>query len=292
MEMRLDAALVERGIVPSRERAKEYIKAGKVQVNGKPAGKPAMSVTDEDQLELVGETLRYVSRGGLKLEKALQTFPIELSGKTCLDIGASTGGFTDCMLQNGAAHVVSVDVGTDQLAEKLRLDPRVTVMEQTNVRYLTKEILAEKARETDFSKGADFASIDVSFISLTKVLEPVQALLAEGAEMVCLIKPQFEAGRGQIGKKGVVKEPSVHRDVIRAVTFFAESIGLEVLGLTYSPIRGPEGNIEYLVWLRKAKAQAEAKTQAEAKAEEGPSRDLTQMIGRTVTEAFQSAVLV
>ena len=144
--MRLDAALVERGIVPSRERAKEYIKAGKVQVNGKPAGKPAMSVTDEDKLELVGETLRYVSRGGLKLEKALQTFPIELSGKPCLDIGASTGGFTDCMLQNGAAHVVSVDVGTDQLAEKLRLDPRVTVMEQTNVRYLTKEILGEKAR--------------------------------------------------------------------------------------------------------------------------------------------------
>lgn len=249
MEMRLDAALVERGIVPSRERAKEYIKAGKVQVNGKPAGKPAMSVTDEDQLELVGETLRYVSRGGLKLEKALQTFPIELSGKTCLDIGASTGGFTDCMLQNGAAHVVSVDVGTDQLAEKLRLDPRVTVMEQTNVRYLTKEILAEKARETDFSKGADFASIDVSFISLTKVLEPVQALLAEGAEMVCLIKPQFEAGREKVGKKGVVRDPAVHEEVIHKVLGYAKENAFVILGLDYSPIRGPEGNIEYLLYL-------------------------------------------
>ena len=284
MEMRLDAVLVERGIVPSRERAKEYIQAGKVQVNGKPAGKPAMSVTDEDKLELVGEILRYVSRGGLKLEKALQTFPIELSGKTCLDIGASTGGFTDCMLQNGAAYVVSIDVGTDQLAEKLRLDPRVTVMEQTNVRYLTKEILTEKASETDFSKGADFASIDVSFISLTKVLEPVKALLKPGAELVCLIKPQFEAGRGQIGKKGVVKEPSVHRDVIRAVTLFAESIGLEVLGLTYSPIRGPEGNIEYLVWLRNPERLPGS--------EESGRGDLTLAISRTVTEAFSSEVRV
>ncbi len=278
MEMRLDAALVERGIASSRERAKEYIKAGKIQVNGKPAGKPAMTVSEEDCLELLGETLRYVSRGGLKLEKALQTFPIDLGGKNCLDIGASTGGFTDCMLQNGAAHVFSIDVGTDQLAEKLREDPRVTVMEQTNVRYLTRETMAEAF------PGADFASIDVSFISLTKVLEPVKALLKPGAGLVCLIKPQFEAGRGQVGKKGVVKEPSVHRDVIRVVTLFAESIGLEVRGLTYSPIRGPEGNIEYLVWLRNPELVPGSETN-----ERG---DHTQAISRTVTEAFSSEVLV
>jgi len=277
--MRLDAALVERGIVPSRERAKEYIKAGQVKVNGKAAAKPAMIVTEKDAVTLTGETLRYVSRGGLKLEKALRVFPIDLTGKVCLDIGASTGGFTDCMLQNKAAHVFSIDVGTDQLAEKLRSDPRVTVMEQTNVRYLTKEQLAMQSGDPA-QEGAAFAGMDVSFISLTKVLEPVKALLTEGAEMVCLIKPQFEAGRAQVGKKGVVREPSVHREVIRTVLDYAEGIGLTVLGLSHSPIRGPEGNIEYLAWMRVKGADAAPGEKSAA--------DQASVISRVVAEAFET----
>lgn len=248
MEKRLDILVVEKGLASSREKAKELIQGGQIKVDGKTITKAAQKVEDTAQLVLEGETLRYVSRGGLKLEKALEIFPIDLKGKICLDIGASTGGFTDCMLQNGARHVFAIDVGRDQLAESLREDPRVTNMEQTNVRYLTEDILHERSGS---DRKAEFASIDVSFISLTKVLDAVAALLSIEGQLVCLIKPQFEAGRGAIGKKGVVKEPSVHRDVIRMVSTYAKGIGLESMGLSYSPIRGPEGNIEYLLWLKK-----------------------------------------
>lgn len=248
MEKRLDILVVEKGLASSREKAKELIQGGQIKVDGKTITKAAQKVEDTAQIVLEGETLRYVSRGGLKLEKALEIFPIDLKGKICLDIGASTGGFTDCMLQNGARHVFAIDVGRDQLAESLREDPRVTNMEQTNVRYLTEDMLHERSGS---DRKAEFASIDVSFISLTKVLDAVAALLSIEGQLVCLIKPQFEAGRGAIGKKGVVKEPSVHRDVIRMVSTYAKGIGLESMGLSYSPIRGPEGNIEYLLWLKK-----------------------------------------
>lgn len=256
MEKRLDILVVERGLAPSRERAKDLIQGGQIKVDGKSITKASQKVEETAVLVIEGETLRYVSRGGLKLEKALEVFPIDLKGKTCLDIGASTGGFTDCMLQNGAGHVFAVDVGRDQLAEVLREDPRVTNLEQTNVRYVTEKFM-EEACGGVFKGRADFASIDVSFISLTKVLDAVAALIKEEGEIVCLIKPQFEAGRGAIGKKGVVKEPSVHRDVIRMVMTYAEGIGLRVKGLSFSPIRGPEGNIEYLLHLSKAVSDAE-----------------------------------
>ena len=193
-------------------------------------------------IEIHGNTLRYVSRGGLKLEKAMAQFGIVLDDKVCMDIGASTGGFTDCMLQNGASKVYAVDVGYGQFAWKLRQDPRVVCMEKTNIRYVTPE---------DIADALDFASADVSFISLTKVLEPAKELLKDGAEMVCLIKPQFEAGKEKVGKKGVVRDPAVHIEVIERVILFAQSIGFGVLHLDYSPIKGPEGNIEYLVHIKK-----------------------------------------
>ena len=193
-------------------------------------------------IEIHGNTLRYVSRGGLKLEKAMAQFDIALDDKVCMDIGASTGGFTDCMLQNGASKVYAVDVGYGQFAWKLRQDPRVVCMEKTNIRYVTPE---------DIADALDFASVDVSFISLTKVLGPAKELLKDGAEMVCLIKPQFEAGKEKVGKKGVVRDPAVHIEVIERVMLFAQSIGFGVLHLEYSPIKGPEGNIEYLVHIKK-----------------------------------------
>ena len=193
-------------------------------------------------IEIHGNTLRYVSRGGLKLEKAMAQFGIVLDDKVCMDIGASTGGFTDCMLQNGASKVYAVDVGYGQFAWKLRQDPRVVCMEKTNIRYVTPE---------DIADALDFASVDVSFISWTKVLEPAKELLKDGAEMVCLIKPQFEAGKEKVGKKGVVRDPAVHIEVIERVILFAQSIGFGVLHLDYSPIKGPEGNIEYLVHIKK-----------------------------------------
>lgn len=194
----------------------------------------------EAKIEVRGNTLRYVSRGGLKLEKAMEAFGLDLSGCVCMDIGASTGGFTDCMLQNGAAKVYAVDVGYGQFAWKLRQDPRVVCMEKTNIRYVTPDQIGEPL---------DFASVDVSFISLTKVLEPAKALLREGAQMVCLIKPQFEAGKDKVGKKGVVREQSTHREVIEKVIAYARGLGFRVLHLDYSPVKGPEGNIEYLVHL-------------------------------------------
>lgn len=243
MKERLDVLLVKKGLAPSREKAKAVIMAGSVYVDGQKEDK-AGSVFDEEsaQIEVRGHALPYVSRGGLKLEKALKVFPITLTDKICMDIGASTGGFTDCMLQNGAAKVYSVDVGYGQLDWKLRQDDRVVCMEKTNFRYMTPE---------DIPDVLDFASVDVSFISLDKILTPAYALLKDQGEMVALIKPQFEAGREKVGKKGVVRDPKVHEEVISRIVRHADEVSFEVLDLSYSPIRGPEGNIEYLIHLRK-----------------------------------------
>lgn len=241
MKERLDVLMVQRSLAESREKAKALIMSGIVYVNGQKEDKAGTSFDDMAQIEVRGSTLKYVSRGGLKLEKAMSHFGVELEGKVCMDVGASTGGFTDCMLQNGAVKVYSVDVGHGQLAWKLRNDDRVVCMEKTNIRYVTPEDIGDRIR---------FASIDVSFISLTKVLGPVKALLTEDGQVVCLIKPQFEAGREKVGKKGVVREKSVHLEVIRMVIQYALSIGFEVLNLEYSPIKGPEGNIEYLLYLQ------------------------------------------
>ena len=243
MKERLDVLLVKKGLAPSREKAKAVIMAGSVYVDGQKEDK-AGSVFDEEsaQIEVRGHALPYVSRGGLKLEKALKVFPITLTDKICMDIGASTGGFTDCMLQNGAVKVYSVDVGYGQLDWKLRQDERVVCMEKTNFRYMTPE---------DIPDVLDFASVDVSFISLDKILTPAYALLKEQGEMVALIKPQFEAGREKVGKKGVVRDPKVHEEVIEKIVRHADEVSFEVLDLSYSPIRGPEGNIEYLIHLKK-----------------------------------------
>lgn len=243
MKIRLDAYLVENGLVSGRDLAKSLIMEGKVYVNNQKADKAGEQVSEKDKVELRGETLKYVSRGGLKLEKAMNTFPIRLDGAVAMDIGASTGGFTDCMLQNGASKVFSVDVGYGQLAWKLRTDERVVNMERTNIRYVTPE---------DIGQELDFASIDVAFISLKLVLPVAKNLLKENGEIVALIKPQFEAGREKVGKKGVVREPSVHREVICEVTRFAQECGFCILGLDFSPIRGPEGNIEYLMYAKKS----------------------------------------
>ncbi|MBE5843097.1 MAG: TlyA family RNA methyltransferase [Butyrivibrio sp.] len=241
---RLDVILVSRGLATSREKAKAIIMAGDVFVNGQREDKPGTSFDESKitSLEVKGDQLPYVSRGGLKLEKAMKSFDLKLDGFVCMDIGASTGGFTDCMLQNGAIKVYSVDVGHGQLAWKLRSDERVVCMEKTNFRYLTRQ---------DIDDDLDFASVDVSFISLTKILIPARKLLKDGGEMVCLIKPQFEAGREKVGKKGVVREPETHREVICKVMDFAGLIGFEILGLSFSPVRGPEGNIEYLLYIKK-----------------------------------------
>ncbi|MCR5715492.1 MAG: TlyA family RNA methyltransferase [Lachnospiraceae bacterium] len=251
MKERLDVLLVERGLAPSREKAKTMIMAGEVFLNGQREDKAGASFDPEkiQSLEVKGTSQKYVSRGGFKLEKAMQDFPISLEGKVCMDIGSSTGGFTDCMLQNGAVKVFSVDVGYGQLDWKLRSDERVVCMEKTNFRYLTKEETGERI---------DFASCDVSFISLTKILIPARNLLKEDGEMVCLIKPQFEAGKEKVGKKGVVREKSVHEEVIAKVMDFADLVGFDICGLSHSPIRGPEGNIEYLIHLHKNTERAEA----------------------------------
>ncbi len=243
MKQRLDILVTERGLAPSREKAKALIMAGSIFVDGQREDKAGDMFADTVNIELKGEKLRYVSRGGLKLEKAMQSFPIELDGKVCMDIGASTGGFTDCMLQNGASKVFAVDVGYGQLAYQLRTDDRVVCMEKTNIRYVTPE---------DIGQEIDFASCDVSFISLGKVLPAAHELLKSDGEMVCLIKPQFEAGREQVGKKGVVRDPKVHTQVVEKVTQEALALGFSVLDLSYSPVKGPEGNIEYLVHLKKS----------------------------------------
>ena len=247
-KVRLDQLVFERGFTESRERAKTTVMSGLVYVNGQKADKPGMPVDPEAKLEVRGDALPFVSRGGYKLDKALKVFSLNPAGKVCIDCGASTGGFTDVLLQHGAAKVYSVDVGYGQLAWKLRSDDRVVNLERTNLRYITKEQIPEEL---------DLAVMDVSFISIRLVLPAVKELLKPGADYICLIKPQFEAGREEVGKKGVVRDPAVHVEVVRGILDFAPSIGFSVMGLDYSPIRGPEGNIEYICWLKNGDYDAE-----------------------------------
>lgn len=266
MKERLDILLVRQGLAPSREKARAVIMTGNVYVNGQREDKAGASFEEEKvHIEVKGAPDKYVSRGGLKLEKAMETFEIGLAGTVCMDIGASTGGFTDCMLQNGAVKVYSVDVGHGQLAWKLRQDERVVCMEKTNFRYV---------QPSDIADRLDFASVDVSFISLTKILVPARNLLKEKGRMVCLIKPQFEAGREKVGKKGVVREPEIHEEVIRKIIGYAQEIGFAVQGLTFSPIKGPEGNIEYLVYLEKTEQSSSGES-------------MEQLISDTVKAAHQ-----
>ena len=241
MKERLDVLLVKRGLAPSREKAKAIIMSGIVFVDNEREDKAGTTFDEKVNIEVRGKTLKYVSRGGLKLEKAMDVFGVKIEGKTCMDVGASTGGFTDCMLQNGAVKVYSVDVGHGQLAWKLVQDDRVICMDRTNIRYVTPDQIDDVL---------DFASIDVSFISLTKVLLPVKNLLKKNGQIVCLIKPQFEAGRENVGKKGVVRDKKVHVQVIEKVIEYAMSIGFKILNLDHSPGKGPEGNIEYLLYLQ------------------------------------------
>lgn len=241
-KVRLDVYLVENGLVSSRSVAQSMIMAGEVYVNAQKASKAGEMISGEEKIEVRGKSLPYVSRGGLKLEKAMKVFPIDLKDSVCMDIGASTGGFTDCMLQNGAEKVYAIDVGYGQLAWKLRQDDRVINMERTNIRYVTREEVPDLV---------DFFSVDVSFISLKLVLPVAYSLLRETGHGVCLIKPQFEAGREKVGKKGVVRDPEVHIEVIERVVAFTKELGFSVLGLDFSPVRGPEGNIEYLMHLGK-----------------------------------------
>ncbi len=238
---RLDVLLVQRGLAPSREKAKAIIMAGEVFVNEQREDKAGQTFPETVFIEVRGKKMKYVSRGGYKLERAMECFPIDLHDKVCMDVGSSTGGFTDCMLQNGAKFVYAIDVGTNQLAWKLRQDERVKSMEKTNIRYV---------EPGDIGEPVAFVSIDVAFISLTKVLTPVKALMSGDGQMVCLIKPQFEAGREKVGKKGVVREKAVHEEVIEMVMNHALSLGFEILGIDHSPIRGPEGNIEYLLYMQ------------------------------------------
>lgn len=293
MKERLDVILVKQGLAPSREKAKAILMAGNVFVNGQREDK-AGTTFDESKIhiEVRGSSLKYVSRGGLKLEKAMEQFPIVLSHTVCMDIGASTGGFTDCMLQNGAEQIYAIDVGHGQLDWKLRSDERVVCMEKTNFRYVLPE---------DIGKKLDFASVDVSFISLTKILIPARNLLKRQGHIVCLIKPQFEAGRDKVGKKGVVRDPKVHEEVIRKVMDYADLIGFENKGLTYSPIKGPEGNIEYLLYLEKrsdipeetlelSEASAESLLRGIIEEKSGivHSRKMEEMIISVVTEAHSA----
>ena len=240
-KIRLDQLVFDRGFTESRERAKTTIMSGLVYVNGQKADKPGMPVDPEAKLEVRGEALPFVSRGGFKLDKALKVFPVDPAGKLCIDCGASTGGFTDVLLQHGARKVYSVDVGYGQLAWKLRTDERVVNLERTNLRYVTHEQIPEEL---------DLAVMDVSFISIRLVLPAVKELLKPGADYICLIKPQFEAGREEVGKKGVVRDPAVHEQVVRGILEFVPSIGFTVMGLDFSPIKGPEGNIEYICHLK------------------------------------------
>ncbi|MGC4019516.1 MAG: TlyA family RNA methyltransferase [Muricomes sp.] len=247
MKERLDVLLVKRNLAESREKAKAIIMSGNVFVDGEREDKAGSAFSEEAQIEVRGNLLPYVSRGGLKLEKALAKFDVSVDKKVCTDVGSSTGGFTDCMLQNGALKVFAIDVGRGQLDWKLRQDERVVCMEKTNIRYVTPE---------DIGEPIDFSSIDVSFISLIKVLEPIRNYLKEDGEIVALIKPQFEAGREKVGKKGVVREKSTHHEVIEKVAGYANSIGFEVKNIDFSPIKGPEGNIEYLIHLKKCRGSA------------------------------------
>lgn len=278
---RIDVLLVEKGFEQSRERAKALVMSGVVFAGGRRVEKAGDEVDADAALE-VRSGLPYVSRGGLKLEKAMQVFPAELSGRVCMDVGASTGGFTDCMLQNGAARVYSVDVGYGQLAWKLRTDPRVVNLERTNIRNLAPEMLEDRI---------GFFSVDVSFISLTLVLPVVKSLLAEKAQGVCLIKPQFEVGKGKVGKKGVVREPELHCESIAKIVKFALLQGFEIAGLDFSPVKGPEGNIEYLLFLRWPAAQAAAGSDAGPGADAGKAGlpGLPETLARRVDEVVRAS---
>lgn len=283
MKERLDVILVSLGYAESREKAKAIIMSGNVFVDGQREDKAGTTFdTDKVKVEVKGATLKYVSRGGLKLEKAMTHFDLTLTDKICMDIGASTGGFTDCMLQNGASKVYAVDVGHGQLAWKLRNDERVVCMEKTNFRYMVRE---------DIADDLDFASVDVSFISLTKILLPAKGLLKDGGEMVCLIKPQFEAGRDKVGKKGVVREPKVHKEVICKVIDYADSLGFLVKALEFSPIKGPEGNIEYLVFLELKKgSRPESDAFTEQEAEQNLVAIQEQKNGLSQTDEWQQII--
>lgn len=283
MKERLDIILVNQGHAQSREKAKAIIMSGNVYVNGQKEDK-AGTMFDESKitLEVRGSQLKYVSRGGLKLEKAMDSWGISLEGSVCMDIGASTGGFTDCMLQNGAVKVYSVDVGHGQLAWKLRNDDRVVCMEKTNFRYMV---------PADIADALDFASVDVSFISLTKILIPARNLLKDNGQMVCLIKPQFEAGRDKVGKKGVVRERSVHEEVVRKILDYADSIGFDILNLEFSPIKGPEGNIEYLMHIQKnAQKTQEMAELTEKDAEDALAQIIENKTGITYTDAWNKVI--
>lgn len=267
MKERLDVLLVKRGLAASREKAKAVIMAGNVYVDNQKEDKAGTMFPDKVHIEVRGNTLKYVSRGGLKLEKAMTHFGLRLEGLVCMDVGSSTGGFTDCMLQNGAKKVFAIDVGRGQLDWRLRNDKRVVCMEKTNIRYVTPEEIGEPV---------DFSSVDVSFISLTKVLGPIRGYLRDCGEVVALIKPQFEAGREKVGKKGVVREKSTHREVIQNVMEYAASIGFDLCELDFSPVRGPEGNIEYLIHLQKC--------------EDTPGRDFGLDPDSVVDRAFDTLV--
>ena len=277
MKERLDVLLVNRGLASSREKAKTIIMSGDVFVNGQREDKAGSTFDDKCEIEVRGNKLKYVSRGGLKLEKAVNEFGLSFDGMTCMDIGASTGGFTDCMLQNGAAKVYSIDVGHGQLDWKLRNDERVICMEKTNFRYIKPE---------DIGEQIDFASCDVSFISLTKILLAARALLKDEGRMVLLIKPQFEAGREKVGKKGVVRDEAVHAEVIEKIVRFADICGFDILRLDYSPIKGPEGNIEYLIYLRKDSSEDERVLSLDEKSAE----DILKTDEYTLNEATISSI--
>jgi 23S rRNA (cytidine1920-2'-O)/16S rRNA (cytidine1409-2'-O)-methyltransferase len=279
---RLDVLLVKRGLAESREKAKAIIMTGNVFVEEQREDKAGSTFAEDAQIRIKGTPMKYVSRGGYKLEKAMELWHVPLQDKLCMDVGSSTGGFTDCMLQNGAVKVYAIDVGTNQLAWKLRQDERVVSMEKTNIRYVTPE---------DIADPIDFSSIDVAFISLTKVLIPVWNLLKNGGRVVCLVKPQFEAGREKVGKKGVVRDKKVHEEVVCHIMTYALSMGFEILGLNYSPIKGPEGNIEYLLYIEKpqdAQALTEIAEEADQKAEEQFEQQYLALAKETVEAAHEA----
>lgn len=279
---RLDVLLVKRGLAESREKAKAIIMTGNVFVEEQREDKAGSTFAEDAQIRIKGTPMKYVSRGGYKLEKAMELWHVPLQDKLCMDVGSSTGGFTDCMLQNGAVKVYAIDVGTNQLAWKLRQDERVVSMEKTNIRYVTPE---------DIADPIDFSSIDVAFISLTKVLIPVWNLLKNGGRVVCLVKPQFEAGREKVGKKGVVRDKKVHEEVVCHIMTYALSMGFEILGLSYSPIKGPEGNIEYLLYIEKpqdAQALTEIAEEADQKAEEQFEQQYLALVKETVEAAHEA----
>ena len=279
---RLDVLLVKRGLAESREKAKAIIMTGNVFVEEQREDKAGSTFAEDAQIRIKGTPMKYGSRGGYKLEKAMELWHVPLQDKLCMDVGSSTGGFTDCMLQNGAVKVYAIDVGTNQLAWKLRQDERVVSMEKTNIRYVTPE---------DIADPIDFSSIDVAFISLTKVLIPVWNLLKNGGRVVCLVKPQFEAGREKVGKKGVVRDKKVHEEVVCHIMTYALSMGFEILGLSYSPIKGPEGNIEYLLYIEKpqdAQALTEIAEEADQKAEEQFEQQYLALAKETVEAAHEA----